>query len=111
MTVRDVHALLAQFPAPSQLPVQEIPVVMARLATLQNELMSYWLLNHASNNTSGVDRDVLLSVNEAAERLKVSTDYLYRNARKLPFTVREGRLLRFSANGMDEYIRRKRNRN
>jgi len=42
---------------------------------------------------------------DAASRLGISKDWLYRNATRLPFTVRvsEG-LLRFSAKGIDRYI-------
>jgi excisionase family DNA binding protein len=50
--------------------------------------------------------DSLLDVNEAAARLRVSQHYLYRNHRRLPFTRRMGRSLRFSSTGIDQYIRR-----
>lgn len=52
--------------------------------------------------------DSLLSVEQAAERLNVSTDYLYRNSRSLPFTRREGRKLLFSSLAIDAYISKKR---
>jgi hypothetical protein len=42
----------------------------------------------------------------AAVRLGVSPDYLYRNHRRLPFTRRMGRSLRFSSAGIEQYIRR-----
>lgn len=49
--------------------------------------------------------DQLLGVEEAARRLGVSTDWLYRNAAKLPFAVRLGpRQLRFSSRGIERYI-------
>jgi len=51
--------------------------------------------------------DMLLKVGKAAERLGVSQDYLYRNHRRYPFTRREGRSLLFSAQGIEQYIRRK----
>jgi excisionase family DNA binding protein len=50
--------------------------------------------------------DILLSVEEAAERLGVSTTYLYRNHSRFTFTRRMGRSLRFSAQGIDQHIRR-----
>lgn len=52
-------------------------------------------------------RDRLLDVDSAAERLGCSADWLYRNARKLPFTVQKGKgaKLRFSSEGIDRYIR------
>jgi excisionase family DNA binding protein len=50
------------------------------------------------------DDDHLLTTEEAARRLGVSEDWLYRRAGRLPFTVRLGRTLRFSALGLDRYI-------
>lgn len=50
--------------------------------------------------------DSLLAVDEAASRLGVSPHYLYRNHRRLPFTRRMGRSLRFSSDGIEQYIRR-----
>ena len=48
--------------------------------------------------------DRLLEVEEAARRLAVSTDTLYRKARELPFTVRIGGMFHFSAQGMSRFI-------
>lgn len=48
--------------------------------------------------------DKALTVKQAAEKLNVSTDWLYRNAASLPFTFRIGRNLRFSANGLQAYL-------
>ena len=48
--------------------------------------------------------DELLGVDQAATRLGVGVDYLYRNHRKFSFTRREGRRLLFSANGIAEHI-------
>jgi excisionase family DNA binding protein len=49
--------------------------------------------------------DELLGVPEAARRLGVSEDYLYRHASEYPFTRRQGRKLLFSAHGIDRYIK------
>jgi predicted DNA-binding transcriptional regulator AlpA len=52
-------------------------------------------------------RDRLLNVAKASQKLGVKPDWLYRHHRNLPFTVRHGRLLRFSELGIDDYIRRR----
>jgi excisionase family DNA binding protein len=52
----------------------------------------------------------LLDVKEAARRLHVSTDWLYRRAGRLPFTVRMGGALRFSAEAIERYIRQREGR-
>lgn len=49
--------------------------------------------------------DCLLDVADAAELLGMAEDTLYRKAKSLPFTVREGRSLRFSKVGIERYIR------
>lgn len=51
--------------------------------------------------------DRLLNVQEAAEKLRVKPDWIYRHHGDLPFRVRHGRLLRFSELGIEDYIRRR----
>jgi hypothetical protein len=53
------------------------------------------------------EREELLSVQQAALRLHVSTNYMYRNHAKFPFTKREGRKLLFSSSGLNAYIKLK----
>jgi predicted DNA-binding transcriptional regulator AlpA len=48
--------------------------------------------------------DALLSVAEAAERLGMSTGYLYRHHADFPFTRRIGRSLLFSSAGIQTYL-------
>jgi predicted DNA-binding transcriptional regulator AlpA len=52
--------------------------------------------------------DELLDVPEAAQRLSMSQDYLYRHHRQLPFTRRVGRKLLFSSAGIAAYLKRAR---
>jgi predicted DNA-binding transcriptional regulator AlpA len=60
---------------------------------------------HAVTTTQkSQQEDRLLSIEEAAAILGKTKDWLYRHADSLPFTVREGRLLRFSNNGIQKYI-------
>lgn len=52
--------------------------------------------------------DDLLDVPQAAERLKVAPDWIYRRSKSLPFMVRLGpRVLRCSAARLDRYIRQR----
>ena len=50
-------------------------------------------------HSSSAEPDQLLSIGEAASRLNVSQDYLYRHNKELPFTRRIGRRLLFSKFG------------
>ena len=49
----------------------------------------------------------LLRIDEAAQRLACSRDWLYRHWKQLPFARRMPYGVRFSANGIDAYIRQK----
>ncbi len=48
--------------------------------------------------------DELLTVKQAAARLRCSPDYLYKRRRELPFARRLGRKLLFSQNGIETYL-------
>lgn len=48
--------------------------------------------------------DESIDVDEAAKRLGVSRDYLYRHHSEYRFARREGRRLVFSARGLDAYL-------
>lgn len=61
--------------------------------------------SHAVPTVNSQQEDRLLSIEEAAAILGKTKDWVYRHADNLPFAVREGRLLRFSKNGIQKYIR------
>jgi predicted DNA-binding transcriptional regulator AlpA len=51
------------------------------------------------------DSDRLLDAVEAAKMLSMSTDWLYRHAKRLPFTRKLGpKMLRFSYLGIQKYL-------
>jgi excisionase family DNA binding protein len=54
--------------------------------------------------------DRLLTVREAATKLRVSRDTLYRQASRYPFTVRLGTRVRFSLQGLERYCRQRQGR-
>jgi excisionase family DNA binding protein len=58
----------------------------------------------------GAAEDRLLTVREAAVKLGVSTDHLYRHAGHYPFTVRFGTRVRFSLQGLERYCRQRQGR-
>jgi predicted DNA-binding transcriptional regulator AlpA len=62
---------------------------------------------HDAEGGSRPEHDRLLHVDEGAQRLGVKRGWIYRNQQKLPFVVRQGRLLRCSNRGIDEYIRKR----
>jgi hypothetical protein len=50
--------------------------------------------------------DRWLTAQEVARALRASPGHVYANADKYPFTRREGRLVRFSAQGVQAYLMR-----
>src|SRR5712664_213909 len=48
--------------------------------------------------------DYLLTAQDVAQRLHCSTRLIYARARTWPFTVRDGRLVRFSAAGVERWL-------
>ena len=74
--------------------------LLVELSTIQPLLIARALASGGSAGTS----DRLLKIDEAAARLGQSEDWLYRHAARLPFTVRQGRSLRFSERRLEGYI-------
>lgn len=57
------------------------------------------------------EEDHLLTVDDAAAKLCVTKDWLYRRAKSLPFTIRPSPgKLRFSLRGIERYIRQRQGR-
>jgi predicted DNA-binding transcriptional regulator AlpA len=51
------------------------------------------------------EEDRLLDAEKAAKLLSVSEDWLYRHAKRLPFTCKLGpKMLRFSCQGIQKYL-------
>jgi excisionase family DNA binding protein len=82
-------------------PVDRLPRVLGMLAEIQETCRAR--LNGVPAQPAPADE--LLTVQQAAERLQVSHAYLYKNT-SLPFRRKLGRSLRFSANGITEYLRK-----
>lgn len=90
------------------IPADKVAAMIAALAAKIGLASAKILALPSGDNT--VTPDENLSAPEAARRLGVSADYLYRNARKLPFTVRIGRRLLFSARGLDRWNKNRQGR-
>ena len=80
--------------------------LMALNTLMFNELA---LAAEPSGSISVEKRDRLLDFKQTAAKLGVKVDWLYHKYRKLPFWVRVGGRPRFSENGIEDYIRKRRN--
>lgn len=91
------------------LPVHAAEALQGKCLLVLNALWGRCLAARAVVDTTS-EPDSLLDVAAAATRLDVSRDWLYHHAHQLPFTVRNGRLLRFSSHGLDRYIKTRQGR-
>jgi excisionase family DNA binding protein len=89
------------------LPLDQIPAILAALSAMAGAASARILGSEDAGDTPAEAADENLSIEEAARRLGVSKDYLYRHAKKLPFTRRIGRRLLFSARGLERWNRRR----
>ena len=98
---------LAENPARAAgLPANTLQALLCRSVTLQAALLGALVAaGTLARRDATEEADALLTVSDAAARLSTTTDWLYRHAARLPFTVRNGRQLRFSARGIARYIR------
>lgn len=84
---------------------QESPAVLGELEELKAAAWAQLLTPNGRSRSGIQPADELVDVQEAARRLGLSRDYLYRHARQLPFVVRINRRLRFSSEGIQRFIR------
>ena len=91
------------FRAVQSCPVDRLPRVLGMLAEISETCRA----RLAGAGTPAQTQDELLTISQAADRLQVSDAYLYKDT-SLPFRKKLGRSLRFSANGITEYLQRQR---
>jgi hypothetical protein len=103
--VIDLVALLADPARLADVPPAELPALLAQVAAEQHRLAALGTAVAVRLlETSGNGADRLVGVEEAAERLGVTADWLRRRS-GLPFVVKlsEG-VVRYSSRGIDHYI-------
>lgn len=98
LAVLNDPSLCATLPLDAVAPLlMQIAAGMTRLTALQNALAAQ------DQRLTGPER--LLDVEEAAARLGMSADWLYRHARQLPFTRRVGRrAVKFDPAGLARWV-------
>jgi predicted DNA-binding transcriptional regulator AlpA len=87
--------------AARELPAGELPRLLGELEEIRCTAMA----RLAAPIPAQPPLDQLLNAAEAAHRLGISQDYLYRHHSDFPFSRRVGRRLLFSAMGIDRYIK------
>ena len=69
------------------IPQEAVPAMLGELESLKAVLWAR--LTASQSNRRPADKDRLLNVDEAADKLGMSQDYLYKHSKKLPFTVHQ----------------------
>lgn len=87
----------------STLPREAVADLRGQLARLDTLLLSRLLGGGEGNGGNTPEGDRLLTVSEAAAKLGLPKDALYRN--EYPFQVRVGSRRRFSEKGIEKFIR------
>ena len=91
-------------PDPARVPQERIATVLAQLAAVQTALLARLILdpgNGGQAQSEAHEPEELLTAEQAAALLSVSTDWMYRHASGLPFTKRLSRkAVRFSRSGL-----------
>ena len=108
--VPDLTAIGADPDVARHLPADQVEALLATCSVCQGALVNRLLALRASTNGQGQtkpDGDRLLTAEDAARKLGKSKDALYRHAGDYPFTVRDGRSLRFSEQGIEKFIRQR----
>jgi predicted DNA-binding transcriptional regulator AlpA len=84
----------------------DIPALLVQIAAAQSALAARLLSNATQLPAPAAsEAERLLNVDQAAAKLCVTPDWLYRRAKKLGLAVKLGDgTLRFSANAIDRYI-------
>ena len=107
----DLPALLRSDPATvATMPAERLPALLVDVAAMQSRLaaVSNAISARLLADAEAASRDAseaLLDVREAAIRLNVSVDWLYRHAKRLPFTRRVGgRAVRFDPAALARWL-------
>jgi predicted DNA-binding transcriptional regulator AlpA len=88
--------------AAATVSLSELPSFLGQLRKIEATALARLHAIQDSRVTAAPEQ--LLDVTEAAKRLSVSKDYLYRNWKKLPFAQKYEWGVRFRAEGIDQFI-------
>ena len=98
-----VEAIRSAGEAALTLPPTELPAVLGELERLKG-LLWIRLNTPLQGSPEATEGDRLLGVPEAAVKLGMAPSTLYKTADDYPFTIRQGRRLKFSSYGIERWI-------
>ena len=105
MSMPDLAAIVREAPA------EALPEIIGALEAAKAVAWARLTMSSTRSTGNGNGRseaDQNLSIDEAARRIGMSKEWLYRHAAELPFATRVGRRLLFSAHGLEQWNKRQR---
>ena len=97
-----VKALDEILTAAQEIPREKLPELLGTLEQIR--LIAFARFNAPAEETRP---DEVLTVDEAALRMRVSKSYLYQHHARLTFARKEGSRLFFSSSGLEKYLAEK----
>ncbi|HLK12375.1 MAG TPA: helix-turn-helix domain-containing protein [Candidatus Binatia bacterium] len=89
----------------ASLPPEQLPALALYLAGLQSAVAGrLYQMQPLSRREHAEQPSRLLTAKEVAARTRLSVDYLYRRADRLPFARRIGRAVRFDETGLERWL-------
>lgn len=107
LPIPNLQELIADPSTVKDLPLEAVPALRGELARLDTLLLARLLSAANGQAEHPAQGDRRLNVEQAAAKLGLSKDYLYRHAASLPFTIRVGRGLGFSEQGIEKWLRQR----
>ena len=102
-----LKSIRQRFEAGESIPYGQVPEAISDCAFIDANLKKMLFSHPQPKPDSAIKHDRLLSIDEAAYKLGCSKDRLYRHPPEFRnFEVRNGRQLRFSERGIEEFIAR-----
>ena len=102
MSRSDIRSLVDETPAP------ELPQLIGELEAARAAAWARLTAPAADKATDVIGQEARnLDITEAAKRLGISKDWLYRHASDLPFALRIGRRLVFDSVALERWNRRR----
>jgi predicted DNA-binding transcriptional regulator AlpA len=91
----------------SDLALDALPALIGTLEVAKTKALGRLFGQDTTRDRDERPPDVNLPAEEAARRLGVSKDWLYKNVKRLPFAIRIGRRLLFSSKGLERWNRKR----
>jgi predicted DNA-binding transcriptional regulator AlpA len=108
MKTSNLGEIIAEPSRIGELSPEAVAELRGELARLDSLLLARLMtINGSVQGEQATPTDRRLNVKQAALKIGLTPDYLYRHSRNLPFTIRVGRTVGFSEQGIERWLRQR----